>query len=87
MPSFRKKPVTVEMIQWTGNNVREVGEFTGPMADCRTSAMRPGGLSFWCAASVATVNIEVGDWIARERDGRGYYPISEADQAESYEPA
>jgi hypothetical protein len=26
---FRKKPVVIEAIQWTGNNLREIIEFTG----------------------------------------------------------
>lgn len=29
MPKFRKKPVTIEAIQWTGENLAEVLEFTG----------------------------------------------------------
>ena len=29
MPKYRKKPVVIEAIQWTGENLREVLAFTG----------------------------------------------------------
>jgi hypothetical protein len=29
MAKYRKKPVIIEAIQWTGNNVKEVREFIG----------------------------------------------------------
>lgn len=29
MPKYRKRPVTVDAIQWTGENVQEIAAFTG----------------------------------------------------------
>jgi ADP-heptose:LPS heptosyltransferase len=29
MPKFRKKPVLIEAIKWTGDNLKEIIEFTG----------------------------------------------------------
>jgi hypothetical protein len=29
MPKYKKKPVIIDAIQWTGNNVKEVQEFIG----------------------------------------------------------
>lgn len=29
MPKFRKKPVVIEALQWTGDNLREIIGFTG----------------------------------------------------------
>ncbi len=29
MPKFRKKPVVIEAVQWTGNNHDEINEFVG----------------------------------------------------------
>lgn len=92
MARYRKKPVDVEMIQWLGpiepieNWIDELmarGE-TVPSGGDFQAAAEPGKMRFQCAASQAQVTIEVGDWIAIERDGRGFYPISRADQADSY---
>ncbi len=29
MPKFRKKPVVIEALKWTGDNLREIIAFTG----------------------------------------------------------
>lgn len=29
MKRYRKKPVTIEAVQWTGNNISEICKFTG----------------------------------------------------------
>ncbi len=29
MPQFRKKPVTIDAVQWTGANLREIIDFIG----------------------------------------------------------
>lgn len=93
MARYRKKPVDVEMICWLGpiepiehwiDELMARGE-TVPSGGDFQGAAEPGKLRFHCAASQAQVTIEVGDWIAIERDGRGFYPISRADQADSYE--
>lgn len=84
MPTFRKRPVDVEMLQWTGDNLAEMVAFAPDGAVEKSSLALL--LNFWCEKSRALVSIDAGDWIAKERDGVGYYPLSEADQAAGYEP-
>jgi hypothetical protein len=45
-----------------------------------------GSLQIWVAKSQAHMMLRRGDWAAIERDGSGVYPITEADQADGYEP-
>jgi len=78
---FRKKPLTVETLEWTGENYRSLSAFTGQQV--RRAAM--GGLEVW--------NEEERDWIAcpiGHRVVRGalgeFYPISPEAVARTYEP-
>lgn len=90
MPTFRKRPVEVEMVQWTGSNIAEIGSFVGlidpPLIIEDAFLEDEAVLSVWCKKSNARVDVAVGGWVARERDGSGFYPITEREQAETYEP-
>lgn len=74
---FRKQPVVVEAIQWTGENPYAVRNFTG---EHRVAAggshfvftIQKGPAELYVAANDAWLTIEVGDWIIR--DDRGFYP-------------
>lgn len=70
------------MMQWTGDNFDDVAAFA-PVTMFK--APTEGWLSFWCEQSRVQVQLYAGGWIARERDGNGFYPLSEADQVETYE--
>ena len=82
---WRKRPVEVDAIQWTGQNFGAVRAFgsgavgIGPVV--------AGALPLWVVKSSATCRVELGDWIIREPDGSGFYPCTDADHAAAYEPA
>ena len=72
---FTKKPVTIEAIQWTGKNLREVIAFTDgpsdtPMEACADMVARDG-LKIYTLEGKMLAN--VGDWIIRGVKGE-YYP-------------
>jgi hypothetical protein len=58
MPKFRKKPVVIEAVEWTGENTLELGEWAGPAAQT------------WAAYSDYTLRIPTleGDHIASRGD-------------------
>lgn len=85
MPVFTKKSVDVEMIQWTGDNLSDVRAFISPLECTLQGNVTDQRLSFYATKAQATVTIERGDWIAKERDESGFYPVSNHDHADSYE--
>ena len=64
---FTKKPVTIEAIQWTGKNLREVITFTDGPPDM----VARDGLKIHTLEGKMLAN--VGDWIIRGVKGE-YYP-------------
>jgi len=93
MPIFRKKPVEIEAIQWTGNNLRQVITFTdGPP---ETRGMHAGmaweayedlvardGLKIFTLEG--KMSASVGDWIIRGVKGE-FYPCKPDIFAATYE--
>ena len=74
---FRKKPVVIEAVQWTGNNLREVIDFAGlhPSAEKWTweeymAVVEKDGLKIFTleGSHMATV----GDWIICGVHGEHY---------------
>jgi hypothetical protein len=79
MPRFRKKPVEVEAVQWTGENVDEVREFMGPSSIApiaRTIRMTT------IHGEVASARIH--DWIIAESKPGRFYPCKPDIFAASY---
>jgi hypothetical protein len=86
---FRKRPIEVSAIQWTGENEREIRDWTGrkfasiPVDDRVdpevTAEVYDELHSTW-------VGVKTGQWIVRGVKGE-YYPIAEDVLAETYEPA
>ena len=79
---FTKKPVTIEAIQWTGKNLREVITFTDDHPDTRShhadmaweayaNLVARDGLKIYTLEGELLAN--VGDWIIRGVKGE-YYP-------------
>lgn len=71
---FTKKPVTIEAIQWTGKNLREVITFTdGPpdTLEAYADLVARDGLKIYTLEGKMLAN--VGDWIIRGVKGE-YYP-------------
>ena len=75
---YRKKPVVIEAIQWVGNNLREVIDFTGLHKsaarwtwDEYRQVVQEEGLKIFTLSGA--VRPEVGDWIVKGVAGE-FYP-------------
>lgn len=91
---FRKRPVVVEAVQWTGFNLEELREWgatttfdqSGP---ARRVVPAPGGpgspLNLWVEANGAWLPIDPGEWVVRDR--LGFYPVKDEVFVETYEEA
>ena len=90
---FTKKPVTIEAIQWTGKNLREVITFTDGPPDTRShhagmaweayaDLVARDGLKIYTLEGKMLAN--VGDWIIRGVKGE-YYPCKPEIFAATYE--
>jgi hypothetical protein len=86
---FRKKPVEVQAVQWTGDNEAELVAFAGVdfQAVCpedrgddpdQTAAVMDTLHNTW-------VRVYTGQWIIKGVKGE-FYPIAEDVLAETYEP-
>jgi hypothetical protein len=91
MAKYRKKPVIVEAIQWTGKNWDEIKEFvrhtkndTALRMVC--SVIGGSALALWIAKSNTSGTVHLDDWIIKERDGVGFYPCTNEQFKETYEP-
>lgn len=81
---YRKRPVEVDAIQWTGQNLGDVQAFGSGAVGIGT--LDGGALPLWVIKSAATCRVERGDWIIRETDGSGFYPCAGDVFAATYEP-
>lgn len=75
---FRKKPVVIEAVQWTGDNLKEIIMFTGlhPSAEKWTwpeykQVVEKDGLKIFTLEG--KMNADVGDWILKGVNGE-FYP-------------
>jgi hypothetical protein len=79
MATYRKRPVTVEATQWTGDNIARVRVFLGEhwigLSDDAQSVMLP--------TLHGPVPAEPGAWICR--GPRDFWPVDDATFAETYE--
>lgn len=82
MPKFRKKPVVIDAMQWTGGNINDLWDWAG--ADNIYGPTEASPLRLYVAANDAWLNLEVGEWIIR--DSEGYYPCKPDIFAATYEP-
>jgi hypothetical protein len=90
MQKYRKKPVVIEAMQWTGTNVLDLWDWAGannvngplPVHD----ALRPEGkpCQLWVEANKAWLDLEIGEWILK--DALGYYPCKDSIFSTTYEP-
>ncbi len=88
MPTkFRKKPVTVEAVQWDGHNLAEMSDFTRgkfrrrPQPVGSTPDMRG---EVFDALHDTWVTVHPGQWVIKGVKGE-VYPIAEDVLAETYE--
>jgi hypothetical protein len=80
---FRKKPIVIESMQWTGENVHQLWDWAG--ADNVYGPTEVNPLRLYVAANDAWLDLEIGEWIIQ--DSRGYYyPCKPDIFAATYEP-
>ena len=89
MAKFRKKPVVIHAVQWTGSNLDEVMSFCS--GDATYEMMARGN----CELVIATLEdgegtakhvVSKGDWIIRGIHGE-FYPCKPDIFYKTYEPA
>lgn len=91
MSRFRKKPVEVEAIQWTGDNADELETFTGGLFNMLDREDREHCDDPEMTAQVfddlhsTWVGVYTGQWIIRGVKGE-FYPCDAAVLAETYDP-
>lgn len=83
---FRKKPIVIEAIQFTGQNWDEVKAFTGEDRFGTISAGQAVDLSaeVYDVLHSTWVGVKNGQWIIRGVQGE-FYPIDETVLAETYD--
>src|ERR1039458_6676503 len=72
MAQYRKKPVVIEAVRWTGTNYVEVDEFTGKAFGYQ-SVLDPARIVVAIHTKEGTMLGEPGDWIIRGVKGE-FYP-------------
>ena len=84
MPRYRKKPVVIDAVQWTGSNFWEVAEMTGLLkkGHCSFEQVPNGRLSIETLEGRMTA--DVGDWIIKGIKGE-FYPCKPDIFAATYE--
>ncbi|MBG0830526.1 hypothetical protein HS041_22450 [Planomonospora sp. ID67723] len=90
MARFRKTPIEVEAIQWTGDNEDELIGFTGALfqaLDPEDRSDDPDATgSVFDVLHSTWVLVYTGQWVVKGVKGE-FYPIAEDVLAETYEPA
>jgi hypothetical protein len=84
---FRKKPVVIDAVQWTGENVDEVNAFCGEGGLTRLRPeLNDGSESHrvWIKTPEGTMAADVGDWIIKGVKGE-FYPCKPDIFALTYE--
>ena len=92
---YRKKPVVIHALQWTGENLRDVIAFTDGPPDTRNhhagmkweeyaELVRREGLKIFTLEG--TMDASIGDWIIRGVKGE-FYPCKPDIFAATYEAA
>lgn len=79
---FRKRPVEVEAVQWTGGNVEDVRAFGGDDIGYHHSTTG----TLYIETMEGTMKALPGDWIIRGVQGE-YYPCRPDIFKATYEPA
>ena len=89
----RKKPVVIQAVQWTGDNLQEILEFVGRHPDFDNwfqdnaeyaDFVRNDGNRFKIKTLEGTMYADAGDWVIRGVKGE-FYPCKPDVFAETYE--
>jgi hypothetical protein len=84
MPKFRKIPVVIEAIQWTGDNLGEIQLMGAAVSPANTSDLLIATLEDGPDSQVLHY-ANKGDWIIRGVQGE-FYPCKPDIFAKTYEP-
>lgn len=79
--TYRKKPVEIEAIQFTGKNANAIAHFVG-----EASTIRPGPSQIDIRTLEGTMTASKNDWIIKGVQGE-FYPCKPDIFAATYEPA
>ncbi len=82
MKKYRKKPIDVDAIQWTGENIDEICLFLGSNNLTIERSPTKNHLYFWTSQGMALA--KKGDYIIKEIDGE-FYPCKKDIFAKTYE--
>lgn len=87
VPRYRKKPVEIEAIQWTGSNQAEIADFMGTSPVFEDA---PDGSARGDAVRLRTIHgddawARPGDWIIPEIAAGRFYPCKRAVFEATYE--
>lgn len=83
---FRKRPVEIEAVQWTGDNFAEISEFTeGYFRNTTYGDGRPARTEVRDYLHGSWIALDAGDWIVRGPRGE-CYPVRADVFTETYEP-
>ena len=74
---YRKKPVVIEAIQWTGTNGRDIARFMGATDYVDSVAIQIRTLE-------GNMNVSVGDWVIKGVKGE-FYPCKPDIFEQTYE--
>lgn len=76
MSKFRKKPVVIDAVQWTGGNQNELRDFMGVVSSCAGKVE--------ITTLEGTLTASIGDWIIKGVKGE-FYPCKPDIFAATYE--
>lgn len=77
MNKYRKLPVEVEALQWTGNNAKEMSDFV-------QIAIPMSAEYFHISTTDGILRANIGDWIIKGVEGE-FYPCKDSVFQKSYE--
>jgi hypothetical protein len=75
---FRKKPVEIEAVRWTGDNMSELKEFAPGLVETHEREARDDNLTaeVWDYLHDTWVGIKTGQWVIRGTEGE-FYPCED----------
>ena len=83
MAKFRKKPVVIEAVQWTGSNAAEIADFMGTSPAFESDTKGNHWVQIQTLESPLTAS--KGDWIIKGVRGE-FYPHKPEFFFDAYEP-
>ena len=89
---YKKKPVVIDALQWTGLNLTEIMDFVGKdlIIETYNTKYQAGATPLAAGLKIRTLegdmNISVGDYIIKGVQGE-FYPCKPDIFKETYEPA